>query len=117
MTDITIISSPAPARAENTMHTIDDLPLSEYEKRFVLEWFARKLWVLLQEGSGEKDYGGKRYDPLLIEDGNIAFSYVFDLEDGGRKHTFRDAAHLEQMLMNEGVAEIQRFIEEAKHEN
>jgi len=61
--------------------TIDDLPLDESQKRRVLEWFARKLWIILEEASGEPDYCGKSYDPLTI-DGNVAHSYVFDFEDG-----------------------------------
>ena len=89
----------------NKFFTIDDLPLSDEQKRQVLEWFARKLWTLLEEGSGERDYYCKSYDPLVIE-GNVAHSYVFDLEDGGRHHPFRDLAHLEKMLVDEGIRAI-----------
>ena len=89
----------------NQFFHIDDLPFSKGEKRMVLEWFARKLWVLLEEGSGESDYYGKMYDPLVIE-GRTAHSYVFDFEDGGRHHPFKSLAHLEKMLMDEGVKRI-----------
>ena len=37
----------------NRMVSLDDLPLDDGEKGLVLEWFARKLWVMLEEGSGE----------------------------------------------------------------
>lgn len=90
-------------------HSIDDLDLSHYQKIQVLEWFARKLWTLLEEGSGDPDYYCKSYDPLLIE-GNTAHSYVFDLEDGGRHHQFKDLEHLESMLMDEGISSIKQMI-------
>lgn len=87
---------------------IEDLPFSDEAKRMILEWFAYKLWVLLEEGSGEPDYYCKAYDPLIIE-GNIAHSYVFDLEGGGRHHPFKDLKHLEKMLMNESISRIQEM--------
>lgn len=96
----------------NNFYSIDDLTLSHYQKIQILEWFARKLWVLLEEGSGEPDYYGKGYDPLKIE-GNTAHSYVFSLEDGGRHHQFRDLEHLEKMLMKEGIGAIKSMISEA----
>ena len=33
----------------NTNKTIDDLPLSELQKRCVLEWLAWKMWDMLME--------------------------------------------------------------------
>ena len=45
----------------NKFFSIDDLPFSDEAKRMALEWFARKLWVLLEEGSGESDYYCKMY--------------------------------------------------------
>jgi len=95
----------------NSWFSIDDLPFTHKQKEIVLEWFARKLWVLLEEGSGEPDYYGKSFDPLVIE-GYTAHSYVFDLEDGGRHHDFRDLEHLERMLMGEGIREIREMIKD-----
>jgi len=89
----------------NKFYTINDLPFTEEQKQWALEWFSQKLWKLLEEGSGEPDYYCKSYDPLVIE-GNIAHSYIFDLEDGGRHHPFKDLAHLEEMLMDEGIKRI-----------
>jgi hypothetical protein len=43
--------------------------------------------------------------PLTIE-GDVALSYVFDLADGGRRHPFRDLAHLEQMLIAECAGQL-----------
>ena len=93
----------------NKFFGIDDLPFSDDSKRQVLEWFARKLWTLLEDGSGEPDYHCKMYDPLVIED-NVAHSYVFDLENGGRHHPFDDLAHLEKMLIDEGIKRIAAMI-------
>lgn len=93
----------------NTMYDIDDLPLNRQQKCRVLEWFARKLWVLLEEGSGEPDYYSKSYDPLII-DGDEAYSYVFSLNDGGRHHKFNNLKHLEDMLMAEGIDRIKSYI-------
>lgn len=106
--DVVIVTDYHPDGTNKFFH-IDDLPFSEEAKRMVLEWFARKLWVLLEEGSGDSDYYCKMYDPLVIKD-NIAHSYVFDMEDGGRHHEFKDLEHLEKMLMDEGIRQIQTMI-------
>ena len=89
----------------NRYHDIDDLPLDYLEKCAVLEYLARKLWIILEESTGAPEYAGKTYDPLIIE-GNIAHSYVFDLEDGGRHHSFKDLKHLETMLINEAISRL-----------
>lgn len=94
----------------NQYFSVDDLPLNYQQKVAVLEWFARKLWVLLEEGSGEPDYYCKSYDPLTVE-GDIAHSYVFNFEDGGRHHYFLDLKHLEKMLMAEGISSIKNMEE------
>ncbi len=89
----------------NAPATLDELELSDEQKRQVLEWFAVKLWIML-EAAG-RDYQGnwKSYDPLTIE-GNTAHSYVFDLDDGGRHHPFETLRDLEDMLMREGIKQI-----------
>ncbi|MDD5517888.1 MAG: hypothetical protein PHV98_00870 [Candidatus Omnitrophica bacterium] len=102
---ITIIADYKPDGA-NHFFDIDDLPFTAEAKCMVLEWFARKLWVLLEEGSDDPDYYCKMYDPLTIE-GNIAHSYVFNFEDGGRHHPFSNLIQLEKMLMDEGIKTIQ----------
>ena len=86
----------------NNIFSINDIDVSEEIKKNILEWFARKLWILLEEGSGEPDYYHKSYDPLTIE-GNTAHSYVFGFRDGGRHHPFKNLSELEEMLMEEGI--------------
>lgn len=49
--------------------------------------------------------GYKSYDPLTIE-GNVAHSYVFDLEDGGRHHQFENCVALVDALTNEIIQKI-----------
>lgn len=94
----------------NRMFTLDDLPLDDTQKGLVLEWFARKLWVMLEEGSGEPDYYGKMYDPLVIDlEAKEAHSYVFDLPDGGRHHPFSDLLDLEEELKQEGIRRISQM--------
>ena len=82
----------------NPYRTIDDLPLSPEQKKCVLEWFA---WKITEVASAKNLFVGmKHYDPLMIDD-EEAHSYVFDFEDGGRHHKYRDLKHLEKMLMEE----------------
>jgi len=107
---IVIITDYKPNGANN-FHTIDDLPFNEDAKIMVMEWFARKLWYLLEEGSNDPDYHCKSYDPLVIV-GNTAHSYVFDMEDGGRHHPFNNLEHLEKMLMDEGIERIKLMIKD-----
>ena len=96
-------------RGTNTNKTIDDLPLSELQKRCVLEWLAWKMWSMLIELGIEDGYG-KSYDPLLIEDKNC-YSYVFDLGDGGRRHSYKTLREIEEKLMKE-VIEMVKEVEE-----
>lgn len=88
----------------NIFHSIDDLDLDNEQKEQVLEYLAQKFWGLLMD-LGTMDGHCKSYDPLVIE-GNTAHSYVFDLEDGGRHHAFKDYAHLENMLYSETLFTI-----------
>ena len=88
----------------NPYYTIDDLPLTPQQKKCVIEYLARKLWGLLID-LGISDGHCKSYDPLVIGDG-IAYSYVFDMEDGGRQHKYRNLRHLEEMLYKETLEAI-----------
>jgi len=94
----------------NTYKTIDDLPLSELQKRCVLEWLAWKAWDILIELGIEDGYG-KSYDPLLIED-KKCHSYIFDLGDGGRHHDYKVLREIEEKLIKEVVEEIKEVNEE-----
>lgn len=95
---------------ENNIYDIDDLiGFTPEQKAEVLVWFARKLYILIEEGSGEPDYYHKMYDPLTIEN-NTAHSYVFDFEDGGRHHPFKNLLELEKMLMDEGIKRIREMV-------
>ena len=90
---------------------IDELPFTTEQKEMVLEWYARKL-IHLACAITDDDMCGKSYDPLTIE-GNTAHTYMFDLEDGGRHHPFRDLQHLEAMLTDEVVKWGKRDLAEA----
>lgn len=96
----------------NPYFTLSDLGLIKEQEEAVLMWFARKLWVILEEGSGEPDYYCKVYDPLLIS-GNLAYSYVFNFEDGGRHHPFESLEQLEEMLVKEGIVRVKELIQES----
>ena len=93
--------------------TVTELPLTEEQKATALEYAANILYRALCE-SGVSHYETKSYDPLTIE-GHIAHSYVFEFEDGGRHHPFRNYEHLEQMLIAEGARTIRDGIERALH--
>lgn len=95
---------PEEIRYTNEYFDIDTLPLKDFQKKAVLEYLAQKLWRILLKTNIMEDHC-KIYDPLIIE-GNIAHSYVFDMEDGGRHHPFKDYKHLEQMLMEETILRI-----------
>ncbi len=92
--------------------SIGVLQLTDEQKERVLEWYAEKVWQLLQD-LDISDGCSKRYDPLTIKDG-IAHSYVFDLEDGGRRHFFRDYEHLEEMIQNELLETIRAHFSEGE---
>lgn len=89
--------------------TIDDLNLSEQQKAKVLSLLAFHLWQIqvklgIQDGSYKP-----AYDPLHIDlDQRIAWTYVFDLWTGGRRHPFESLAHIEEALVKETIAEVRQ---------
>ena len=87
---------------------VDDLPLREYQKRYVLEWLAWKFYGLLIKLGIEDGYC-KSYDPLLIEN-EKCHSYVFDLDDGGRHHPYKNLREIEDRLFNEVVKRIKKKV-------
>lgn len=92
--------------------TMEDLSLTDEQKVLVLEWYGRKIFDAICE-LGIQDGYGKSYDPLTIEeDVRVAFSYVFDLDDGGRKHHYADLADLERQLGVELVRQVREYISE-----
>lgn len=90
--------------------TLEDLSLDTLQKVQVLEWFAFKVWVAMNEGSGDPEYSGKSYDPLTVEvdsrGGGVAHSYVFDFHDGGRHHPFHSLRELEEWLTEEAIQAV-----------
>lgn len=94
---------PAPDRRYDT--PLAEIGLDTLQRAKVLEWFARKIWVGSEEGSGEREYCCKSYDPLTIElstdGGGVAHSYVFNFHDGGRHHVFDSLDQLEDWLLEE----------------
>ena len=71
-----------------------------------VEFYAQALWDLLMELDG--DGHCKIYDPLTIE-GKTAHSYVFDLNDGGRHHPFKNLEQLRNDLLKEAVEKIKEL--------
>lgn len=91
--------------------TLDDLNLDSLQKTQVLEWFAFKVWVMMNEGGGDPDYSGKSYDPLTVDlessGGGTAHSYVYNFRDGGRHHPFHSLRELEQWITEEGIQAVE----------
>ena len=85
--------------------TLNELPLSYPQKIITLEWFAKKLWYIGELASDDTEFYGKSYDPLFIE-GDIAHSYVFDLQDGGRHHEFESLEQIETDMIQEVIGWI-----------
>lgn len=79
---------------------IDSLPLSELQKACVLEWLAQKLQQTDFARKNDIWQYGKSYDPLLF-DGNTAHSYVLNMSDGGRHHTFAEMKEVEKAIFTE----------------
>lgn len=100
---------------EGNYWTIKNLPLTDQQKECVLEYLARRYWQLLLD-TNIQDGHSKSYDPLLIE-GDTAHSYVYDMEDGGRHHSFKDYAHLEEMLYDETLGQIKYELENGEGAN
>ena len=90
--------------------TLADVELDSLQRVQVLEWFAYKVWVAMNEGSGDADYSGKSYDPLTVNlESNgcgVAHSYVFNFKDGGRHHSFHSLAELEEWLTDEAIQAV-----------
>jgi len=66
-----------------------------------IESYAHACWDILRE---LEIFDGhcKLYDPLTIE-GKKAHSYVFNMEDGGRSHKFKNLGHLREMILQETI--------------
>lgn len=82
-----------------------DLNLNPAQQKEVVEWLAYQYRLILLGLNVADSVGYKTYDPLTIE-GNVAHSYVFDLEDGGRHHEFTDYDSLVDSLTNEVIRDI-----------
>jgi len=96
----------------NDWWTIDDLPFTEEQKKIVLEWFARRIQNILRIFDPEWGAHCKSYDPLIVED--EAFSYVFDLQNGGRQHPYESLQQLENRLEMEAVKEMLPYVLDRK---
>ncbi len=78
---------------------LSEMPLTREQRKAVLEHIAMLFWRILNDN--EYSFGHcKSYDPLTIAEGE-AHSYVFDMEDGGRHHGFKNLDHLEKMIVND----------------
>ena len=64
--------------------TINDLPLTEGQKRRVLEWYAHKLWRIAEEGFYRSCvYCERRYNAIVINE-DIVLRGGSSPEDLGR---------------------------------
>ena len=61
----------------------------------------------------DNDSHRKMYDPLTIED-KLAHSYVFELNDGGRHHKFKNLESLKDTILKETIERIKTY---GKEEN
>jgi len=89
------------------MH-IDDLDLTEEQKKQVLRLIAWHLWHIYQESNPDgPDYHCKSYDPLDFWEDQV-HSYVFDMEDGGRHHNYKNLQHVECMIIAETIEKLKQ---------
>ncbi len=79
--------------------TIDDLPLRDSQKRYVLQWLAWKFYDILLKLNVEDGYC-KSYDPLLIEEDKY-HTYIFG--DEGRHFKYKTLHEIEEKLVGEMV--------------
>lgn len=82
-------------------HSVEHIEgLTEKQRAQVLEVMAVSLWkVMLMNGN---DGHCKSYDPLTIDPiGKVASSYVFDLWDGDRHHSYSSFRDVETFMVAE----------------
>lgn len=72
-----------------------------------IESYAQACYDLIK-ALGDGDEHCKMYDPLTIV-GKTAHSYIFDLEDGGRHHKFKDLNQLREMILKETIERIKEI--------
>lgn len=78
--------------------TVSEMPLTDTQRRIVIMHMARTIWrMALKLGA---DGHCKSYDPLTI-DGDTAHSYVLNMHDGGRHHSFESLEQLEKDVVAE----------------
>lgn len=89
----------------NGYDSVSDLPkelFSDLHIKMLLEWFARKIVQVIETIKPEWYFHTKSYDPLVIDlETNTAHSYVFELGDGGRHHSYESLEELEERLVKE----------------
>jgi hypothetical protein len=73
-----------------------------------LEAYVQGLYDVLR-ALGVQDGHCKHYDPLTVE-GDTLHSYVYDLTNGGRRHSRvgKTQAEVCQMFLDETIAEIKK---------
>lgn len=94
----------------NEYYNIDDLPFEVTDKEKVLEYLAHQLYSIIIKFNDYYEHH-KSYDPLTIED-NIAHSYTFDLENGGRHHKIKSLEWLEKTMVAETESIIRKTLAE-----
>ena len=76
-----------------------------------VEMYVQGMYDLYLELGGESHC--KMYDPLTIE-GRVAHSYVFNLQDGGRHHSFETLEKLADDCLKEMAKQTRYKPEETK---
>ncbi len=87
--------------------TIEDLPFTDDQKKLALVWMAGVLFDKLGVERLGLDGHSKSYDPLSFSPDGRVHTYVFDLHDGGRHHSFTGYADLERRIIQEMAEKIE----------
>jgi len=74
----------------------------------IVEAYVQGMWDIYLEIGGDSHC--KSYDPLTITPGNVANSYVLELEDGGRHHKFNSLEELKKKCLEEMVDKVRDII-------
>lgn len=86
--------------------SIDALPLNDEQKRHVMVWMAGVIWDKIAVAGLGLDGHSKSYDPLSFSPDGKVHTYVFNLHDGGRHHSFTSFADIETRIIQETVDAI-----------
>lgn len=85
---------------------IDALPLTDSQKRCVIEFLAHKVLDIVEgKTRAVRSMHCKSYDPMIVRDSEC-HSYVFDLWDGRRHHEYESYGQIVDALVCEAIERI-----------